>query len=64
MENPRSSGYAITCHECGGTEFRVQDGVSVCQRCEMVSREHGMDTMLEEESLGAFGSTASTLKKK
>ena len=50
----------IECPECGGTNFYLLDGRHVCRRCNRESRDHGIETTLDDESFGAFGSGAKT----
>ena len=54
----------IKCPECGSTNFYLHDGRHVCQRCNRESRDHGIETTLDEESFGAFGSGAKTHKSR
>ena len=53
----------IECAECGGTDFYRRDGLHVCRRCNQESRDHGIETTVDDESFGVF-SVASTLRKR
>lgn len=56
---------AIECENCRSSEhFRIQDGVTFCTNCGTESQEHGQETVVDDETIGAFGSAASQLKKK
>jgi hypothetical protein len=58
------SATVIACEECGGTDFYVSAGVSVCKRCQRESRDHGIRTELDAESMGLFGSGASRIQSR
>ena len=44
---------AIECNDCQGTEFQVIDGATYCSNCMLESQEHGQETVVDEETLGA-----------
>ncbi len=54
----------IECENCQGTDFQVQNGATFCLICGAESQEHGQQTIVDEETLGAFGDHASGLKSK
>ena len=55
---------AIECDNCQGTEFEVQDGATFCLTCGTESQEHGQETVVDEETLGAFGDHAGSLRSR
>ena len=54
----------IECENCQGTDFEVQNGATFCIICGTESQEHGQETIVDEETMGAFGEHASGLKSK
>jgi len=55
---------AIECDRCQGTDFHVIDGATYCSNCMLESQEHGQETVVDEETLGAFGDHAGSIKSK
>lgn len=56
---------SIVCVQCGHGEFERRSGAFFCRRCRLRSEEHGQETDLDAESIGAFSSDiASTLRTK
>ena len=55
---------SIQCSNCNATEFYLQNGRSFCRKCKVESEEHGHETLVDEETIGAFDtSVVSTLKR-
>ena len=54
----------IECEICEGTDFQTFAGATFCTNCGAESQEHGQETIVDEETLGAFGDHASALKSK
>ena len=46
---------AIECDNCQGIDFELIDGAYFCTICGTESQEHGQETVVDEETLGAFG---------
>ena len=54
----------IECAFCLGVTFETQNGATFCQTCGAESQEHGQETIVDEETLGAFSDHASNLSSK
>ena len=61
---------AIECQYCLSENFETQNGATFCLTCGAESQEHGQETIVDEETIGAFsdgqssGLSSKSLKKK
>ena len=55
---------AIECENCNGQDFHVVDGATFCRNCNTESQEHGQETVVDEETLGAYGDHAGSIRSK
>lgn len=61
---------AIECEYCLGENFETQNGATFCLTCGAESQEHGQETIVDEETIGAFsdgqssGLSSKSLQKK